>query len=94
MNKRIQELAEQARASVPPGLVAEEWIRVYNERLGELIVRKCAEIAQREDHDPADCMLSYFNLLTGADHMAGDGGYREGTQQAYEEFVNKRNYPL
>ena len=63
MNKRIQELAEQAKASVPPGLVVEQWIQVYNQVLGELIVRKCAEIAQREDHDPADCMLSYFNLL-------------------------------
>jgi hypothetical protein len=94
MNKRIQELAEQARASVPPGLVVEEWIKVYNQVLGELIVRKCAEIAQREDHDPADCVLSYFNLLAGADHMAGDGGYSEGTREAYEEFVKKRNYPL
>jgi hypothetical protein len=94
MNKRIQELAEQARASVPPGLVVEEWIKVYNQLLGELIVRKCAEIAQREDHDPADCMLSYFNLLVGADHMAGDGGYSEGTREAYEEFVKKRNYPI
>lgn len=41
MNKRIQELAEQARASVPPGLVVEEWIQVYNIKLGELIVREC-----------------------------------------------------
>jgi hypothetical protein len=63
MNQRIQELAEQARASVPPGLVVEEWVRVYNQCLGEMIVRKCAEIAMREDHDPADCILNYFNLL-------------------------------
>ena len=40
MNKRIQELAEQARASVPPGLVVEEWIQVYNIKLGELIVQE------------------------------------------------------
>jgi len=46
MNKRIQELAEQARASVPPGLVVEEWIRVYNIKLGELIVQECVGVVE------------------------------------------------
>lgn len=46
MNKRIQELAEQARASVPPGLVVEEWIKVYNQLLGELIVQECVSIVE------------------------------------------------
>jgi hypothetical protein len=46
MNERIKELAEQARASVPPGLVVEEWIKVYNELLGELIVQECVSIVQ------------------------------------------------
>jgi hypothetical protein len=55
MNQRIQELAEQARASVPPGLVVEEWIRVYNQKLGELIVRKCAEIADKERPNSLGC---------------------------------------
>ena len=46
MNKRIQELAEQARASVPPGLVVKEWIQVYNIKLGQLIVQECVSIVQ------------------------------------------------
>jgi len=46
MNKRIQELAEQARASVPPGLVVEQWIQVYNIKLGQLIVQECVSIVQ------------------------------------------------
>ena len=55
MNKRIQELAEQARASIPPGLVVEEWIKMYNQVLGELIVRKCAEIADHERSSSLGC---------------------------------------
>jgi hypothetical protein len=46
MNQRIQELAEQARASVPPGLVVEEWIQVYNIKLGQLIVQECASVVE------------------------------------------------
>jgi hypothetical protein len=55
MNQRIQELAEQARASVPPGLVVSEWIEVYNIKLGELIVRECAEIADHERSSSLGC---------------------------------------
>jgi hypothetical protein len=32
------------------------------EKYGEAIVRKCAEIAQREDHDPSECILSHFGF--------------------------------
>jgi hypothetical protein len=55
MNKRIQELAEQARASVPPGLVVSEWIQVYNQKLGELIVLECANIADKERPNSLGC---------------------------------------
>jgi hypothetical protein len=68
MNKQIQDLVEQAKASVPAGLTVGQWLDAYNQLFAESIVRKCAEIAQREDHDPADCILSYFNLLRGPDH--------------------------
>lgn len=34
------------------------------------------------------------NLIRGADMMAGDGGYSEGTREAYEEFNRKRNYKI
>jgi hypothetical protein len=46
MNQRIQELADEARASVPPGLVVSEWIEVYNIKLGELIVQECVSIVE------------------------------------------------
>jgi hypothetical protein len=43
MNERIKELSEQAKVSVPPGLLVEHWIEFYNEKFAELIVRECAE---------------------------------------------------
>ena len=46
MNQRIQELADEARASVPPGLVVEQWIHVYNEKLSLLIVQECVSIVE------------------------------------------------
>ena len=51
MNKRIQELAEQARASVPPGLVVSEWIDTYNHVFAQLIVRECLSYAKDGDLD-------------------------------------------
>jgi len=41
MSKRIQELADQAKKSVPRhGLSPDKWIEVYNEKLAELVVRE------------------------------------------------------
>jgi hypothetical protein len=37
----IQELAEQAKASVPAGLLVDEWIERYNQIFAELIVQEC-----------------------------------------------------
>lgn len=34
------------------------------------------------------------NIKAGSDIHAGDGGYSEGTQEAYEEFVKVRNQSL
>jgi hypothetical protein len=41
MNERIRQLAEQAKASVPAGLLVNEWIERYNEIFAQLIVREC-----------------------------------------------------
>jgi len=38
MNKRIQELADQAKKSVPHGLSPDKWIEVYNEKFAESVV--------------------------------------------------------
>jgi len=49
MNKLIQQLAEQAKASVPTGtLEVAQWIEAYNEKLSELIVRECAAEADKQ----------------------------------------------
>lgn len=41
MNTRIQELAKQAKESVPAGLVVDKWIERYNEEYARLIVQEC-----------------------------------------------------
>ena len=43
MNEQIRQLAEQAKASVPAGLIVEEWIQVYNKNFAELIVQECID---------------------------------------------------
>jgi len=52
MNTRIQQLAEQARGSIPQGrLSVEEWIAAYNQELGRLIVEDaltvCDQVSQQ-----------------------------------------------
>ena len=45
MNAKIKLLAEQAKASVPAGLLVNEWIDEYNRIFAELIVSECALVA-------------------------------------------------
>ena len=46
---RIQELAEQAKNSIPKdSLGVSEWIAAYNQKFAELIVRECADIALKK----------------------------------------------
>jgi hypothetical protein len=61
MTKRIQELAEQARASIPPGLVVSKWIEVYNQKLGELIVQECCALIEQQGHN---MVPGFFMRLT------------------------------
>ena len=37
----IRELAEQAKTSVPAGLLVDEWIAKYNQIFAELIIEEC-----------------------------------------------------
>ena len=62
MNERIQELAHEAGLPTynPDG------IPTKLEKFAEAIVKECAAIALREDHDPADCILAHFGLLNTA----------------------------
>jgi len=64
MNSEIQQLAEQAKKSVPAGILqVDKWIETYNEKLGELVVRKCAEIADTaEPYKANDLILKHFGI--------------------------------
>ncbi len=45
MNKRIQELAAQAKDTVPKGILdVDSWIEQYNRIFAELILRECADL--------------------------------------------------
>jgi hypothetical protein len=47
MNRRIQELADQAKSQVPQGILSPElWIEQYNQRFAELIVQECVSISR------------------------------------------------
>ena len=63
MNKAFNDLLYQS------GLIADgcwDELGTYEqeaiERLIELTVLKCADIAMREDHDPAECIKKYFGV--------------------------------
>ena len=57
MNERIKELADQA------GVRSIYFNEADNiQRFAELIVRECANIAMREDHDPAECIKKHFGV--------------------------------
>ena len=59
MNERIRELAEQA------GWMMGDEVDGFTTRLEkftELIVRECANVALREEHEPDECILHHFGL--------------------------------
>ena len=72
MNERIQQLAEQAKQSALDDIIKitdkERALKVYSEsydtKFAELIVKECASIALREDHDPYECILKHFGIET------------------------------
>ena len=60
MNERIKELAEQAGIyNLELTDETEYWIL---EKFAELIVRECADIALREEHDPYECIKKHFGV--------------------------------
>ena len=65
MNERIDILFGQELDEAVP----ETWTTLnanqldrLKEKFAELIVRECAAIALREDHDPSDCILTHFGV--------------------------------
>jgi hypothetical protein len=65
MNQRIQQLAEQAKASIPTDtLGVEQWIAAYNQKFAELIVRECDRLNRTQSFELAGVV---------ADVEQGDG---------------------
>ena len=60
MNALIAQLAEQAKTSVPAGLLVNEWIDKYNRIFAELIVREC--ICQCDDENSQKYIMSHFGF--------------------------------
>jgi hypothetical protein len=61
MNERLKELAIQVIGDYSYG---DYWpfFEEELEKFAELIVRECADVALREDHDPSDCILKHFGI--------------------------------
>ena len=53
MSELIQQLAEQAKTQVPPGLDVAVWIEQYNEILGRLIIDECVKVIHEQERIPA-----------------------------------------
>jgi len=62
MNERIIELMEKSFIRwEDPGNVSD--YNAFSKLLfAELIIRECADIALREEHDPSDCILKHFGI--------------------------------
>ena len=58
MNERIRQLAEQAYELSDISNSGE----LFEEKFAELIVRECADIALREEHDPYECIKKHFGV--------------------------------
>jgi hypothetical protein len=84
MNKRIQELMEQAEDP--------EHGFIIPEKFAELIIGEC--IASLDSDDGAthhsELLLEHFGLLKAGENMS-DKGYSIGTKEGYDAFVEKRN---
>ena len=65
MNERIRQLVTEAFFDEATDVSA---YKMYHfgeakmQKFAELIVRECAAIALREDHDPSECILKHFGL--------------------------------
>ena len=61
MNERIEKLISEAIKAIPDHIDF-DIPDVFKEKFAELIVRECADIAMREDHDPAECIKQHFGV--------------------------------
>jgi hypothetical protein len=71
---------------------SEEYDAYYIVETGEWIEGKCSDPNCEYCVNRPERFIE--NVKAGAEQNAGDGGYGIGTQEAYEEFVKKRNESL
>jgi hypothetical protein len=65
MNDNLRELVFEAHRQCEKKTYG--WIRnpeELREKFAEVIIRRCAEIALKENHDPYECILKHFGLNT------------------------------
>lgn len=63
----IQKLAEEAKKNVPPGLLVEQWISVYNQTFANLIIENCIQnIALDTANYPGVGAMSYYQGVQDA----------------------------
>lgn len=53
MNKRIKELVDQAKTSVPAGSNPTEWLEQFHVKFTELVVQECIDIVKPTEHHRA-----------------------------------------
>jgi hypothetical protein len=53
MSELIQQLAEQAKTQVTPGVDVAVWVEQYNQILGRLIIAECATVMHEQERIPA-----------------------------------------
>lgn len=58
MNPIVKQIAEETHFNIYNSPI---W-NGTGERFVEAIIRECANIALREDHDPSDCILKHFGV--------------------------------
>ena len=62
MNERIRQFELESHIDVYAlGKDRAKWESVL-QKFAELIVKECAEIALREDHDPYECIKQHFGI--------------------------------
>jgi hypothetical protein len=64
MSDVINKLAEQAKASIPPGtLSVDQWIEQYNQKFADLIIFECIKIAVfKGDRETARAIREWFGV--------------------------------
>jgi hypothetical protein len=68
----------------------------YDRKFAELIVRECISYCgENLPQTVGGALLYHFNILAGADQMAGDGGYKEASLKSPEFLeIQARHHAL